>query len=343
MISGIGMVAFFLVTSFRLLKTMLLYMLILGSISALIPPLAPIILIIMIVLFIMRIGFVIKNWRPFVAGIVIYGGASLVIGKISANPYRWLSINFTFSAFLEAVIVALIAFFALRATLVWLYQQNYNSSTALGIMGSAPLIIISFILPFLKMHIGGDFFAPDAAVTDGHVMAGGNHVGTSGHSNVMAASDTILPSSETGTVNGTHLQHVQAHVRTAPDGDPTNNLSYHGPDAKPPNMANLVQVDGYVRTAPDGDPTNNLSYHGPDANLANTAQQVHVDDYVRIAQEGDITNNLSHVQSPNPTQPSHSIAVDNVKPLKSSSIMSDEVAASIEPGKLTEEKKKKDI
>ncbi|MEH7306463.1 hypothetical protein [Neobacillus drentensis] len=47
-ISVIGMIVFFLITSLKLLKTMIIYMLILGAISALIPPLAPIILVIMI-------------------------------------------------------------------------------------------------------------------------------------------------------------------------------------------------------------------------------------------------------------------------------------------------------
>ncbi|MGG3563245.1 hypothetical protein ABES03_16770 [Neobacillus rhizosphaerae] len=262
-IAGIGLVVFFLVTSFRLLKTMIIYMLILGALSALIPPLAPIIFIIMIILFIRRIGFVIKNWKPFVAGIFIYGAAGALLAKISSDPYSWLSYRFSSAVFMEAVIVAVIGFFVLRSVLIWLYQQGYTSSTALGIMGSAPLIIISFILPFLKMHIGGDFFAHDAAFTDGHVVTSGDHViPNGGHS------------SDPAIANGSNLQHVQAHVRTAPDGDPTNNLSYHGPDAKPPNMQNLVQVHDYVRTDPDGVITNNLSYNGGQ-NIPATPSNVH--------------------------------------------------------------------
>ncbi|WP_413305786.1 hypothetical protein AA0X95_04405 [Bacillus sp. 1P10SD] len=248
---GIGLIIFFLVTSFKLLKTMIIYMLILGALSALIPPLAPIILIIMIILFIMRIGFVIKNWKPFVAGIFIYGAAGSLLAKVSADPFTWLSTHFSSSIFMEAIIVAALGFFVLRSVLIWLYREGYTSSTALGIMGSAPLIIISFILPFLKMHIGGDFFAHDAAFTDGHVLTNGDHIAPNG-----------VQSADTAVANGSHLQHVQAHVRTAPDGDPTNNLSYHGPDAKPPTMQNLVQVHDYVRTAPDGVVTNNLSYQG---------------------------------------------------------------------------------
>jgi hypothetical protein len=312
-ISGIGLFVFFLVTSFKLLKTMLIYMLILGVISALIPPLAPIILIIMIVLFIMRIGFVIKNWRPFVAGILIYGSAGAVIAKTSMDPYSWLSYNFTFSVFLEAFIVSLIAFFALRATLISLYRLKYNSSSALGIMGSAPLIIISFILPFLKLHVGGEFFAHDTTFTEGKVMTSGDHVVPKHHTIVTSNTDTVLPPSETA-VNGTQLQHVKAHVRTAPDGDPTNNLSYHGPDAKPPNTANLVQVNDYVRTAPDGDITNNLSY-----------QSSHTD-----------------LQGPKFAHSNSSAPTDHLKPdVQTTSIMLDEVAASIEPGPLTQENKNK--
>lgn len=45
------------------------------------------------------------------------------------------------------------------------YKNGYESYVALGIMGSAPLIIISFLLPFLKIHIGdpivGETYAPE--------------------------------------------------------------------------------------------------------------------------------------------------------------------------------------
>ena len=54
--------------------------------------------------------------------------------------------------------------------------------------------------------------------------------------------------------------YVKDYVRNS-HGDPTNNLSYTGPDKKVPT-GELVEVRGHVRIAPDGDPTNNLSYNG---------------------------------------------------------------------------------
>ena len=46
------------------------WMILLGSISVLIPVLAPIIFIVMVILFLIRIGFVKNNWKPFYRGSV---------------------------------------------------------------------------------------------------------------------------------------------------------------------------------------------------------------------------------------------------------------------------------
>ena len=126
------------------------------------------------------------------------------------------------------------------------------------------------------MHVGGDVYVAEPGVVDGHAVTG----------------ETVVHSSEAHIAKGTNVQHVQSYVRTAPDGDVTNNLSYHGPDAKPVNTE-MVAVKGHVRTAPDGDVTNNLSYHGPDAKPVNT-EMVAVKGHVRTAPDGDVTNNLSY-------------------------------------------------
>ncbi|WP_338780238.1 hypothetical protein [Metabacillus sp. FJAT-52054] len=250
---GIGLIVFFLVTSFKMLKTMLFYMLILGVISAIFPPLAPIILIVMIVLFFMRIGYVIKNWRPFTAGLILYGSAAFVLVRTASNPDVLLSQYFSFGGLWEAGIVSVISYFLIRTLLNWLYQYGYSSYAALGIMGSVPLIVISFILPFLKMHVGGDVYMPEASFTDGHKTPSGEP---------YMAEGKLVAATEPAVYNGTKLQHVEAHVRTAPDGNPYNNLSYEGPGKQAPNASNLVQVEGSIRSAPDGNPNNNLSANG---------------------------------------------------------------------------------
>ncbi|PER31341.1 hypothetical protein CN490_07745 [Bacillus cereus] len=274
---GFGLFLFFIITSFKLLKKMLFFMIILGLISVILPFLAPIIFIVMLVLFFMRIQFVIKNWRPFLAGLLIYGIAAILLTRMSLDPTSTLVYDSSFSKLMESIIVSALGFIGIRTTLIWLYGHNYSSYTALGIMGSVPLIIISFVLPFLKMHMGGDVYVAEPGVVDGHAVTG----------------ETVVHSSDAHITKGANMQHVQPHVRTAPDGDVTNNLSYHGPDAKPVNTENMVSVKGYVRTAPDGDITNNLSYHGPDAKPVNP-DMVAVKGHVRTAPDGDVTNNLSY-------------------------------------------------
>lgn len=276
---GLGLFLFFLITSFKLLKRMLFYMLILGAISVILPFLAPIIFIVMLVLFFMKIQYVLKNWRPFLAGLFVYGIAFSLLARISLDPTCFLFYDSSPSKLIEPIIVSALSFIGIRTTLIWLYGHNYSSYAALGIMGSVPLIIISFILPFLKMHIGGDVYVAEPGVVDGHVITG----------------DTVIHSSDAHVTNGTNMQHVQSHVRTAPDGDITNNLSYHGPDAKPVNTENMVSVKSYVRTAPDGDITNNLSYHGPDARPVNV--EVQGNDYVKTSLDGDTTHHTDESSS----------------------------------------------
>ncbi|MEK4711058.1 hypothetical protein [Bacillus sp. FSL R10-2780] len=271
---GFGLFLFFIITSFKLLKKMLFFMIILGIIAAILPFLAPIIFIVMLVLFFMRIQFVLKNWRPFLAGLLVYGIAAILLARMSFDPTSAsLAYDSSPSKVMESIIVSVLGFIGIRATLIWLYGHSYSSYAALGIMGSVPLIIISFILPFLKMHVGGDVYVAEPGVVDGHAVTG----------------ETVVHSSEAHIAKGTN---VQPYVRTAPDGDVTNNLSYHGPDAKPVNPE-MVAVKAHVRTAPDGDVTNNLSYHGPDAKPVNP-EMVAVKGHVRTAPDGDVTNNLSY-------------------------------------------------
>lgn len=227
----IGLGIFFLVTSFRLLKSMLFWMLILGVLSLVFPPLAPIIFVVMIIFFIMRIGFVIKNWRPFTYGIVFYGLMSLLV----LDTYQYYDWGYSFLAeilyepisafdtyytmeivqFISGVIIAVLSTFILRAMLINCYNNGYESYVALGVMGSAPLIIISFLLPFLKIHIG------DPVVSDTY----------------MPDSKTPAPSTST---------YVDPYIRTAPDGILQNNYSYTGADKIVPNPE-TTNVSGHLR------------------------------------------------------------------------------------------------
>jgi hypothetical protein len=231
-----GFAVFFLVTSIRLMWKMVVFMLIVGVVLAILPFLAPFAIILMIVLFILRIGYVLQNWRPFATGLLIYG-SSVPLALRTEELRQWSG---QLQNYTEPACVAVIGGVVLHSLLVWQYHKGYSTQRALGIMGSVPLIIIAFVLPFLKLHIGFGEAGPDFA-------HGGQGVGPDGH---------LVPA------KGGDLVHVKTYMRTVPDGDPTNNLSYHGPDAKPVNPEDLQIVKAHDRTMPDSDPTNNLSYAG---------------------------------------------------------------------------------
>lgn len=228
----LGLVLFFLVTSFKLLKRMLIWMILLGTISFIFPFLMPVLIIVMIIFFIMKISYIIKNWKPFLAGWLLYGCA----GVLAEHSFHMYVINFQqglplFSHFVESLFMVTLSYFVIKLILIGLYKSGYSSYEALGIMGSVPIIIISLILPFLKLFVGTDTFASPDHVGYGHTVADGNI-----------------------SVDGVHAQghDVNGYVRTAPDGDPTNNLSYKGPNPSPVNPDKLF-VHGYS-TASSTDP-----------------------------------------------------------------------------------------
>lgn len=241
-----GIIIFFLLTSFKMLKSMLFWMLILGGISLLLPFLAPVIFIVMIVLFFLRIGYVIQNWRPFLSGILLYGMSAILIAR-SFYLLSFSSGSLLLSSIIEGIVMSVLSLIFLRYILRWLYQFNYSSYAALGIMGSVPVIIIAFVLPFLKLHIGGEFFSTETAIETKPVN-GQTSVGTS----EAIGTRTIAPTSQ-------NIIQVNEYIRTAPDGELTNNFSYNGPDKTTPNEK-IVKVESHLRTTPDADLTNNLSY-----------------------------------------------------------------------------------
>ena len=70
----IGLFAgYFLITAWSMLATMLIFSVVVGSLVAAFPFLAPFAFVLMIILFFMRIQYVLKNWRPILAGLALYG------------------------------------------------------------------------------------------------------------------------------------------------------------------------------------------------------------------------------------------------------------------------------
>ncbi|MGR5962314.1 hypothetical protein ACT7DN_15630 [Bacillus paranthracis] len=92
-----------------------------------------------------------KNWRPFLAGLLVYGIAAILLARMSFDPtIDSLVYDSSPSKLIESIVVSVLGFIGIRATLIWLYGHNYSSYAVLGIMGSVPLIIISFYFAIFK-------------------------------------------------------------------------------------------------------------------------------------------------------------------------------------------------
>lgn len=221
------------------------------------PFLAPVAFILMVIIFIARLSYILKNWRAVLAGFYMYALAfgfafyGSVFGEliwgISFYHYRLNGINplwgyqgleYTLAA-VAALFFTVIFHFIMR----WLYRHHYTLQQALPIMGVAPLLIILLLMPFVKALDGfdsmdtvdstdtsmdtADTFDTADGPTDAYDLA---HHGTP---------DT--PGHDVSDAPGVH--HTQDYFRTGPDGSPQH-------------------VSGYDATNPDGIVENNFSYHG---------------------------------------------------------------------------------
>lgn len=261
---------FFLATAWRMLAMMLVFSIIAFAIVSLLPFLAPVAFIIMLGLFLARIGFVLKNWRAVISGLLVYGLAYTLYDEnsfvllnpiykaggylITSLPTTWLGslqLDLFYACFQLTFTACVIAFF-FQFLLYWQYRNGYTATGALNIMGSIPLVIIALILPFLKLvsadgmidgGTGGDYmhqgdFAPegevvhDTAITHDSYIS---HEGYAGHDGYINNEGYVKAPS------GYH--HVNGYERLSPTGE-------------------IEHVNGYIRSNPDGIVENNLSYHG---------------------------------------------------------------------------------
>ena len=261
---------FFLATAWRMLAMMLVFSLIAFGIVSLLPFLAPVAFIIMLGLFLARIGFVLKNWRAVISGLLVYGLAYILYDEdgidlldpiykagaylITSVPTTWfggLQLGLFYECFQLTFTACVIAFF-FQSLLYWQYRNGYTATGALNIMGSIPLVIIALILPFLKLvsadgmvadGAGGDYmhqgdFAPegdavhDTAIAHDSYMSHDGYISNEGY----AGHDGYVKAP-----SGYH--HVNAYERISPTGE-------------------IEHVNGYIRSNPDGIVENNLSYHG---------------------------------------------------------------------------------
>lgn len=217
---------FFLFTAWPLLKFMIVITLILSAAVTLFPPLAPFVLVLMAIFFILRIRFVWKHRWPMLFGLLFYGAGAVIgleprgIAVLSRALFSlWGLPGFYAGALATAVIGAGILHLMLR----FLYGRGYSARDALGLMGSVPLIILAFILPFLKIA-GAEGFLGDT-VTFHDAMPTGD---------MPAPAPDPLPDAPLHHVDGyvrsgpSGPVYVQSHWQTNPDAFLENNLSYQG-------------------------------------------------------------------------------------------------------------------
>lgn len=218
---------FFLVTSWPFLKMMIVITVLLSVLAAFFPVLAPFMLLLMAVFFVLRIRFVARHWRPLLMGVLVYG-IGLSIGKwgwvvyLASDPFERPVMA---SVLLSAVMTALF-----HIGLCWLYRRGYSAESALGLMGSVPLFVIAFLLPFLKMAGAEGGFGEPAVFHDG---APGEAVHAGG-------AEPAAPQGMPDAIGKLH--YVEPHVRMTADGP--------------------VSVEGHFQTNPDGLLTNNLGENG---------------------------------------------------------------------------------
>lgn len=267
----IGVALLFLYYTWSKIWTIVLTAIVVSGAVAMFPFLAPIAFIAMLVLFFMRIDFILTNWRAVLTGFYMYfmylgvaytnyfgminfsssfiytvfGGYYTLVNIINEclfylavyfrQEFIYKSIHYT-----SALVIGLAATLIFHLLMCWLYRHGYTTKTALPIMGSTPLLIILLLLPFIKAFDGFD--------------AGVDSVDTA---------DTIDNANSIDTVDAAHSADT-SNVPPPPGYHHTHDYTRMGADG------NLQHVRGYIATNPDEYVENNLSYNGA-PNVTNNA------------------------------------------------------------------------
>jgi hypothetical protein len=196
---------------------MFFFFIITSIVTAIFPPLG---IVLTILFFIFRIGYIIQNWRGILAGILVYAYPFVLGLSIADSYYRYNP--------RVVLVTSLIAGIAFHFLLLWLYRNKYSTKNALGAMGSAPLLILMLILPFVADEIG------DIIDFDDFEQYESTHHTVDPDYNAIdpefETADSVNP--DTHSVEGHWRQtssgeytYVEPHVRTDPDGIESNNLS----------------------------------------------------------------------------------------------------------------------
>jgi len=234
-----GPFIFFIITALTKMNAILssiIFSLVITTIASLINPILGVITSAIFLL--MKISNFIKNWRALLAGMFIYFLPLLIVHKIGNYLFYILPIHkmaynlhlpYSMIQLITCVIIGGFAGLILHITLTWLYRNQYSAKSALATMGSAPLIILLIILPFIINAIGD--------LIDDVVSACSS-----------TADDFITFSNEFDTIDldgdgiNDNIHHVKGHYRSTPNGG-------------------ITYVDSHIRTDPNATITDNISYH----------------------------------------------------------------------------------
>ena len=167
--SGLGILftmIFFFISTFNAFKRMILVMLVVFIATAIFPPLAAILAALSTVFILLKISYLLENWRALAVGLYAYGVYLLVV--ILNGFFFNLVVVRIAAVFMDAQTVAygsaaaniVSCLFAFALTVIfykllkWLCRNGYSMEKAFQVMGLTPLLLITIILPFLKIRIG---------------------------------------------------------------------------------------------------------------------------------------------------------------------------------------------
>ena len=168
------LVFFFMITSWKALRMAIFLPIIIGAICSVFPFLTSVVFVVGIMGTLLKIRFLLRNWRALLVGMYAYGvyALILVMTKTAGLVTYLFSVNLSLSLLMTMGLsfgFAGILTLELNSLLKWLYRHNYTTDTAFGIMGVTPLLLIGFILPLLKFadnELSFDAFDADEADID---------------------------------------------------------------------------------------------------------------------------------------------------------------------------------
>ena len=180
--------AFFLITTYKLFGNLIILMVVVFVLTAIFPPLAALIAGASLIIFLLKIKFLWNNWRALLVGMYAYGvyllvvlfnnffynhavirvagkiigffqegseAAIFLVGENGVETTQSMVLYGTNAAHIASYVFPLILTIIFHLLLRWLYAHGYSTDRAFYIMGLTPLIMMAFILPFIKLDIDG--------------------------------------------------------------------------------------------------------------------------------------------------------------------------------------------